>query len=392
MRALCCLTLLSALLAVQASASAAQKPQLRTLPQEKLEGMGRMLAQGDLALIESDEGGRLRQITVMTLVAAPVSVVHDVVADLASYQQFVSNMSESNVSKNTDGTIDLSFVIRYTVVGFSGTERHWFRDDGSIDLDATDPNDRARFRWEFHPTQGGTVLVMYGFTDVMHSPDLIKTMVSKAPSLEHGLALASQLVEVRAMKMRAEKLAGPSPELPVSHAQVPGWDFLLDRGQVVGLRFAPSGKLADIAVRDRVNAPGAKLEAALASPGEYARFTDSMPKSKEVKRGAEGITYEATIDLPVASWDSKYVMRSGPKTADVTVIDGDLRGARYRWEIIPSAADRSVILFRAKQDLSASSLALRALFKQEPLFEPGFDAALGLIAVNGIRARAEGRR
>jgi hypothetical protein len=77
---------------------------------------------------------------------------------------------------------------------------------------------------------------------------------------------------------------------------------------------------------------------------------------------------------------------------DEEVSEGDLKGARYRWELAQKGADRTVVTLRAKQDLSASSLALRALFAQEPLFETGFAAALSMTTLDGVRARAEGRR
>src|SRR5262249_1429488 len=157
--------------------STAAKPVLETLPPEKIAGMASLLGPGDVALVQSNASGGLAQITLFTLVAAPREIVHRVVAAVGAYKEFVPNMTTSDASKNADGTVDLSFVIRYTIVGFNGVERHWFRGDDAIDLESTDPEDRARFRWEFHPVREGTVLVMYGFTDVLHSPDIIRSMV-----------------------------------------------------------------------------------------------------------------------------------------------------------------------------------------------------------------------
>ena len=178
--------MIALVLLLSAQALAAPKPILKPLPKDKIPGMAALLKDSDVALIESDAKGRLAQISILTWVGAPAKLVHDVVADLGKYNEVLANMSESKVSKNADGTADLYFVIRYTLVSFKGTTRHTFREDGAIDLESTDPEDGARFRWEFIPLDEGTVLIMYGWTDVFHSPDVIQSMVKKVRTLEHG--------------------------------------------------------------------------------------------------------------------------------------------------------------------------------------------------------------
>jgi ribosome-associated toxin RatA of RatAB toxin-antitoxin module len=385
MRAALAIALLSAL---PAPARAA-KPTLQTLPGDRLQAMPELLKHGDVALIESQPNGRLKQITILTFVAAPPQKVHDVVADLGNYPEFVKNMTKCTVTRNADGTVDQSWVITYTIVSFNGTTRHTFNPDGSIDLEATNPEDNARFRWEFHPAAGGTVLAMYGYTDVMHSPSIIRNGVEKAPTLEHGLALSTQLVQVRAMKARAEKLAGTPAADGGPKPKSPGFGFLLDRGRVIVLRSAPSGKLADLSILDRIAAARDRVEATILAPAAYASFMDAVPKSEEVKRDADGIAWRWKIDLPIASWESRFVMRpDGRGGIDAMAIEGDLKNARLRWDLTTLAPDRTMAVLRTSADLSASSLVLRALFNQEPLFEHGFAVAIGLIPVAGVRARA----
>src|SRR5262249_32340835 len=149
------------------------------LPHEQLKTIPPLLRGADLGVIESQPGGKLKQISVLTFVAAPAKVVHDVVADLSHHSEFVRNMTESKTTQNSDGTVDQKFVIRYSLVSLSGTVRSRFEPDGSIDQWATDPNDNATYRWEFVAVPGGTVLAMYGYTDVMHSPDVIRSVVRR---------------------------------------------------------------------------------------------------------------------------------------------------------------------------------------------------------------------
>jgi ribosome-associated toxin RatA of RatAB toxin-antitoxin module len=378
---------------VPGAAQAIEKPVLTKLPPDKVAAMGRVLAHQDLALIESTPSGGLKQVTVMSWVAAPPKLVRSVVTDFAHYKDFVPNMSKSDVTSNADGTVDLDFVIRYTVVGFSGTERHWFRDDGSIDLDAMDPNDRARFHWEFHPAEGGTVLLMSGFTDVLHSPDLIKSRVAAEPTLEHGLALASQLVEVGAMKARAELLAKSNAQpIPAPINAAPSLDYLLERGDVVLIRSRPDGKLAELDVAGQIAKTSTSVAAAIQAPEEYPRFMEAVKKTHLRSKNAATTAFSATVDLAFASFDSEYALHTRGREIEVAVIEGDLKGAKYRWELTARGPNRTDAILRAREDIAASSLVLRALFSQEARYEAGFGAALCLADLRGIRARAEGKK
>jgi ribosome-associated toxin RatA of RatAB toxin-antitoxin module len=355
--------------------------------------MGRVLAHQDLALIESTPSGGLKQITIMSWVAAPPKLVRSVVTDLAHYKDFVPNMSKSDVTTNADGTVDMAFAIRYTVVGFSGVERHWFRDDGAIDLDAMDPNDRARFHWELHPAEGGTVLLLSGFTDVLLSPDLIKSKIGDEPTLEHGLALASQLVEVAAMKARAESLAKESGEAQAPPMKpAPSLDYLLERGDVVLIRSRPDGKLAELDVAGQIAKTSTSVAAVIEAPEDYPRFMEAVKKTRVRPRSGAMTAFSATVDLAFASFDSQYALHARGREIEIAVVDGDLKGAKYRWELTPRGANRTDAVLRARQDIAAASLVLRALFSQEARYEAGFGAALCLADLRGIRARSEGKK
>src|SRR5262249_1589088 len=157
---------------------------------------------------------------------------HQVLVEVERYPEFVHSMTKSTGVRNPDGSLDHKWVISLGVTSLNGVTRNRYHPDGSIDVLAMDPNDKGRFRWEFHAAAGGTVMVMYGFTDVLPSNDLIRSIVARSPTMEHGLALAAQLVQFRAMKQRAEKLAQSQALPPASAgeaaARAASFDFLLE--------------------------------------------------------------------------------------------------------------------------------------------------------------------
>jgi ribosome-associated toxin RatA of RatAB toxin-antitoxin module len=386
-------TALAALL-VAAPARAADRP-LSFLPAEKLQAMGPLLRTGEIALIESAKGGRMRQVTVMALVAAPPELTHEVVVSPEKYPEFIRNLTRSKVQRNPDGTIDDEFWIDLTLTHFEGTNRYRPNRDGSVDVKAIDPNDDGIFRWEFYRVPGGTVMVMYGYQDVLHSNDYIRRITDAVPSMEHGLALAAQLAYVRSIKARAEALAKPGSFTPFdAHAKGPGFDFLLQRGRVAVIRSLPDGHLADISILDRLFAPLEKVLAILNAPASYASFIEGVKKSRELQRSDAEVEYQLVSDLSIFSWDSRFAIRpSGRGAVDVYGVGGDLRGAQYRWDLTPLGPKSTLAVYRARQNVASSSpLLLGILFRKEPLFEHGLNVALGLVQVLGVRGRAEGWR
>src|SRR5262249_30711451 len=63
--------------------------------------------------------------------------------------------------------------------------------------------------WQFLPAAGGPTLLGYhGYADVTKSSWVLRKLIAHNPTLEHGAVLASGIVFVKAVKLRAETLAG----------------------------------------------------------------------------------------------------------------------------------------------------------------------------------------
>lgn len=372
---------------------------LEPLPSDKLGGLAPLLRNTDMALIESFPDGLMRQVTILSWVPASPQVVHDVVTDFEHYPSFLRNMTRVKVTRNADGTVDQEWVIDILVSRFSGINRYYFRPDGAIDVEGIGPTERNRYRWEFHPAvRGGTVMVMYGYVDVIHSNAFIRSIVARIPTMEHGLGLSAQLVYVRGFHQRALQVAGPSPP-PLQRGKAPTFDFLLDRGRVAVIRSLPNGRLEGISIVDRVMAPRPKLEGVVIDGGNYASFIDGISQSHETARSAHEVSYRTVFSMPLISWETRWAaQRDGRGAVDILATDGDLKGTYLRWDLTPitmspaGSPPRTLAVLRARLDLAAASLILRTLFQKEPLFEHGMSVAFGLVMMNGARARAEGRK
>jgi hypothetical protein len=85
-------------------------------------------------------------------------------------------------------------------------------------------------------------------------------------------------------------------------------------------------------------------------------------------------------------------MRLGAHVVDEAAVDGDLRGARVRWDLSATTAGETLVVWRARQVLEQGSLVLRKLFAFQPSLRVGINVALGLVWMRAVRGRAEGWR
>jgi hypothetical protein len=383
-------------LAVFAAPAAAKVMPLTALPTDKLVALTPVLRHADVALVESHPDGTMKQVTLILFVRARPETVHEVIAHPADYKSFVRNVSKSTWEPRgeslgvTSWRLDLP-VSSFTQVNYVKLESG---PTGAVSITSADEREDATWRWEMHEAPGGigTVLVQYGYTDVKHSNALVRSFLKKMPVTEHGLALAAQLLLASNMRREAERRTVPTslPPLPRDEGGGPGFGFLLERGQVAVMRSTPDGRLADFSLLDRIYAPLARVRDVIAAPGDWARFVPGVDESRERQRLAGAITYALEFAVPGASWSSTWQMRVGDTSVDGAAVDGDLRGARYRWDLTPRGASETLAVFRVAQQLGQSSTVFRTLIHHDPSLEHGLNIAFSLVYLRAFRGKAEG--
>lgn len=364
--------------------------QLNPLPRQKLIELAPLLRTGNLALLESDERGAMRQITTLSLVAAPPQVVRDAVMHAERYGDFVRNMSESRVSPRADGSFDHRYAISLSIQKVTGHHVYSFPKDDVVDVidmaDADEPGVR-HYRWEFVPVGGGTLIVVYGYTPIPNSGVMGK-LLQRVPTLEYGMALMTQLTLVLAMKDRAESLVRAPVELPAPGGSAAGYQFMLDRGLVAMLRTV-GGRLSDISLVGRVQARPDVLMQVVEQPSQWAQFVPSITRSASMgaQEGVDAIELEQSV--PLMSWKTVFGMRKAKGAVDMMGLSGDMRGARLRWDVRTDSSGHTELVMRTNQAFERTSLLLRQLYKAEPLFEYGVNVGLDLPVVLGVKGRAE---
>ncbi len=386
--------LLLVLCASSIAAANAKPWPLTPLPGDKLLTLAPSLHQADLALIEYDARGLLKQLTTVSLVAAPPSVVHAIVANPGGYGKFVPNMTRSDARREPSGSLFHEYKLDYSIISVDGRHRYVFlppvpgQAEAPIDVYDPDDNGVRHYRWEFYAAPGGTLLVCYGYTQIP-TDGLYGKLIHRAQTLEYGLALIPQLTLLLAIKQQSEKVAGPQ-SMPPGGAQ-PNLGFLLDRGTVALFRRA-GGRLSEVNLVDRTRARADVLVRVASNTGEWSRFVPTIEKSKALgaRSGLPG--FQLDQSLPLMSWDTTWGVASNATSVDMFGLDGDLQRGRMRWDVreLHDGGDaQAEIVLRCLENFDRGSMVIKELYRLEPFFEYGIDVGLQLVILRGVKQQAE---
>ncbi|MCU1279849.1 MAG: hypothetical protein JWM53_3395 [bacterium] len=375
------------------------KPQpwpLTTLPADKLLTLVPSLRDQDLALIESDARGKLKQITAVTLVAAPPATVRDIVGHPERYGQFVHNMSRSDVRHEPGGTLVHEYKLDYTVASVDGRHRYVFLPpvpgQAAAPIDVYDPDDNGtrHYRWEFYaPPGGGTLVVEYGYSQIP-GDGIYQKLMKRAQTLEYGLALIPQITLLLAVKQRAEQMSAGLPPPSTAGAQ-PNLGFLLERGTLALFRRSGS-RVSEVNLVDRTRARPEMLVRVTANTSQWTKFVPTISRSTPLGQRQGLPATEIEQSLPLMSWTTTWGVFASGNAVDMFGLDGDLTRARMRWDMRPltNAGDmQSEIVLRAVVDYDHGSVVVRELYKLEPLFQYGIDVGMQLVILRGIKQQAE---
>ncbi len=102
------------------SATAFSFPELDPLPRDRLAALADAAVRTELAVVESNPDGTMKQVTLVVRVRAPVEVVHALVADVGGYVRFVPNMKQSDFQRDANGQLIDTWKLELPVSSFAG--------------------------------------------------------------------------------------------------------------------------------------------------------------------------------------------------------------------------------------------------------------------------------
>jgi ribosome-associated toxin RatA of RatAB toxin-antitoxin module len=341
-----------------------------------------------VALVESNPDGTMRQVTMVVFVRAPAERVRALVADVGGYLKFVPNLKQADFKQEPDGRWVNTWRLELPIATFSGRDAYEL-DEGPLgEVRFHSLQSLATYAWSFLPVEGGSLLVQHGYTDVLHANRFVRAFVKRQRALEHGLALAAQYMLVRAIKQEAER--GVAAVKAGAGGSSSALERLGERGQVVVMRANADGTLAEVSTLERVYAAETKVKQIIGDPSAYADFIAGVDRSIVTARDGEETTYLLDMSLPILTWSTRFRMRALPHAIEGAGVEGDLNGARYRWDLAARGTKQTLVTYRANLPLGRSNILVRKLFEVDRSLEHGLNVAFALLMLRSVRGRAEG--
>jgi ribosome-associated toxin RatA of RatAB toxin-antitoxin module len=161
-----------------------------------------LLARGEVTLLETKPDGRLREVTAIALVKAPVDAVWAKLTDFAAYEQWMPQVADSTVVSAEGDVIVVDFSISVVGPNVNFRERH-----------TLDPATRtirgewvsgalagSRWSWRFEARGAHTVVYRTLYTNVIDTNWIVRQVENENHTMEYGINVATGVVELRGLK------------------------------------------------------------------------------------------------------------------------------------------------------------------------------------------------
>jgi Polyketide cyclase / dehydrase and lipid transport len=185
-------------------------------PKVDLPKLSKLLGRADLLLMELTPSG-LGKLSIVGRTDLPRDKLMPIISEPESFGKSLVPGSYTKVTKREAGQKTFQWGIGLPLIGTSGTMT--MRDEnGTLAIDAVEGAMKGG-KWRFDtPTlpSGEAVVVGYSQFDISKSSWLIEKITSLDPVMGHGLAAATQVMLLRALRKRAhDELHAPAgPETP----------------------------------------------------------------------------------------------------------------------------------------------------------------------------------
>lgn len=405
--------LLLALLAPTPAPAAAAKARKVTSRAKDLHvpSLRALAARGDVALVETTDSGRCKQVVIFAVLDAAPPKVWDVLMNVEAYPKFIETVVSIEVTGRKRGITAFDWELDVPFFNLEGSRLQRGRRPSLVQVRGHRGNLRGtRERWELYPIDGGkrTLAAFYRAIDIETGGFLLRTMVELEPSMDQGAALSTAFVHVRqiaahiagrpALTGPTKNRAGKVPpfrklELGKGELDLGKLGPLLRHGQLALIESHPDGALEQVALFTQVEASREQMAKIVQDPGKYPEFIPNFTR-QDVTRMKDGrLRMDWELDVPLSSVEGVSMMTiEEDGSVDVLAHDGDIERGRWRWEFVAVDDTHTIPIHYVYSDVRRASWVTEKIVSKQPLFEHGIVIASGTVAMTAMKARAEGKR
>ncbi|HUT77771.1 MAG TPA: SRPBCC family protein [Polyangia bacterium] len=359
-----------------------------------------------VALVDSDQRGEPRAMTLAMRVAASRENTFKVFEDPENFYYISTLFKENKVLQEHGNTKAFSWASRHKLFSVVGRNTIALFPPRRADVTVVDSSmGSGVFKVILHEDgPDHTIVVVSGLLDVQTSEWLIRVLLGGNPAIRQAMNVAIGLVMIKGIadvalryqkgqpldKHRTRGKAGGAPA-PLSQKELLALAPLLVRGQVVICDSHKGGRLRQITAVEVVEAPAADVFAAVGTPAGYSRLIKAIDKVEIHSNDGAVIDFSWNIGLSVFGLTSRNRMSKTENGVLVEASGGELDGAKWRWQIVPTAPNRTVVAYHGFANLRRSTSILEQTLRREPYLEHGLVAGSNMVMLGAIRRGVEQR-
>lgn len=364
------------------------------------------LQAGPVALVEfaDDDTDELPAVNLATYVDASASQVAEVIGNPNDYPTFMPSIDKVQmVAKDGPSTVyDWGWTLALFQVGGRNT----------MTVYAPAPNrPSAGYRITIDSTGGdlGTgrfsmrlldmpkkrsLLSLSVRLDLRRSNYVVRQMAKASRSVNRSANLAMACSILLAIKGQAERRAGLSPRVEISHTlSKPPVDLrrlapLLRRGDLVLFDMA-GDKVNQHTVVGKINYGVPVVRNVMTDADSFGKALVSGSSVRVLSRESGTVDFAWNVALPLVGSSGAMRLKEEGNLISVDATSGAFNGGRWRFEISPSAPTSAIVIGWGSFDLKNSTWLLQNLVASDPNLEPGLIAAADIMLVRSVRARAK---
>lgn len=175
-------------------------------PAHAADGLDALLARGEVTLLETRPDGRLKQVTAIGLVRAPVAAVWARLTDFGAYERWMPQVADSTVVSADGAVVVVDFSV--AVVGPNVNFRQKLTlDEGSRTIRGewvSGALQGSRWEWRLETRGDDTLAYRTLYTNVVDTNWIVRQVEDEHHTLEYGINVATGVVEMRGLKEALE--------------------------------------------------------------------------------------------------------------------------------------------------------------------------------------------
>jgi hypothetical protein len=362
---------------------------------------------GVVGLAESKPNGAPKAMTLAVRVKAPRKQVFEVFEDPENFYYLSTLFKENEVIEKHDNNQAWSWASRHKLFSFTGTNTIALFPPRRADVKVVDSTiGSGDFTFTLYPDgDEHTIVVLQGLLDVQTSEWLIRFLLGGNPSMRQAMNVAIGIVVVKGVQAMAERMAAGKPldkhrtrgksggtPRAIRVKELEALAPLLVRGQVVLTDSYRGGRLRQATVIEAFDVPAKEIMGAVSAPENYPKMIKAIDEVTVHDRSTPGeVDFSWSFGFSVFSLGSRNKMTAVKDGVLVEAYEGDLGGAAWRWQIVPTAANRSVVVYHGYADIQKAGYILKKTYRREPYLEHGIIAGSNMVMVRAVRKRLTGK-